>query len=294
VYSLLPRDGYFAIADEAKKEGIPFAGHTPILVSAAEASNAGQRSIEHLTEILMACSSKENEFHSQLVEASEKNPSSLIEINRRISVESLATYDPKKADSLFRLFARNKTWQCPTLTVLRSFASLDEPAFRDDPRMKYMPGFVKQFWDPKNSPALKNMTPKDFADQKLVYAKELEIVGAMQRNGVKIIAGTDTTNPFVFPGFSLHDELALLVKAGLTPMEALQCATRNAAEYLNRLDRDGTVEKGKKANLLLLDADPLEDINNTRKIDAVIMRGALHPRAELDELLSKQAAAAQK
>ncbi|HYM01196.1 MAG TPA: amidohydrolase family protein [Blastocatellia bacterium] len=291
VYSLLPRDGYFAIADEAKKEGIPFAGHTPMLVSAAEVSNAGQKSIEHLTGVLVACSSKEAEFRKRFVDAGENGAMSPSELSRRVTVEALDSYDSKKADALFKLFARNHTWQCPTLTVLRSFAYLDQPEFRDDSRVKYMPAFFKQFWDPKYAPSLKNMTREDFNNQRLVYAKQLQIVGAMHRDGVKIIAGTDTTNSFVFPGFSLHDELALLVKAGLTPMEALQSATRDAAEYLDRLDQEGTVEKGKKANLLLLDANPLDDINNTKTIDAVILRGHLHPKVELDEILAKQAAA---
>src|SRR5207244_5453779 len=130
---------------------------------------------------------------------------------------------------------------------------------------------------------LKRRTADDNAGAKRVCQKSLEIVGAMRRAGVQIIAGTDTPNPFVFPGFSLHDELGLLVKAGLTPMDALQAATRNAANYLGMLDSAGTIEKGKLADLVLLDADPLADIRNTKKIKAVVVGGKFVNRAMLDE-----------
>jgi imidazolonepropionase-like amidohydrolase len=103
--------------------------------------------------------------------------------------------------------------------------------------------------------------------------------------GVRLLAGTDTPQPFVYPGFSLHDELALLVKAGLTPLEALRTATYNPAEYLNALDSLGTVAPGKVADLVVLDANPLDRIQNTRRISAVIANGRLFNRAALDSLL---------
>jgi imidazolonepropionase-like amidohydrolase len=100
------------------------------------------------------------------------------------------------------------------------------------------------------------------------------------------MAGTDALNPFCFPGFSLHDELELLVHAGLSPMQALQAATRNPAEYLDDLDRTGTITQGKRADLVMLDADPLVDIRNTRRINAVVAAGALLPRHRLNAMLS--------
>jgi imidazolonepropionase-like amidohydrolase len=116
--------------------------------------------------------------------------------------------------------------------------------------------------------------------------KSLEMVGKMSAARVRLMAGTDSPAPFVFPGSSLHDELALLVKAGLTPMQALQAATRSPAEFLGKLEEQGTIEQGKFANLLLLDADPLEDIRNTRRIRAVVLRGRLLDRGALDEVLA--------
>jgi imidazolonepropionase-like amidohydrolase len=108
----------------------------------------------------------------------------------------------------------------------------------------------------------------------------------MQRAGVRILAGTDAPNAYVIAGFGLHDELALLVKAGLTPMQALLAATRNPAEYFGELSSQGTIEKGKIANLILLDADPLADITNTTQINAVIQNGRYLSRQYLDSILA--------
>jgi len=109
----------------------------------------------------------------------------------------------------------------------------------------------------------------------------------MYRAGVPILAGTDTMNPQCFPGFGIHDELALLVDAGLSPLAALQTATRNAADFMGQLDRRGTIEVGRIADLVLLDKDPLVDIRNTRSIQAVVLRGKLYPRPALDAMLAK-------
>jgi len=120
---------------------------------------------------------------------------------------------------------------------------------------------------------------------KRVFSKKLEIVEPMNRAGVRFICRNRFIKSLLFPGFSLHDELSLLVQAGLTPLEALQTATYNAAEFLGQLDSLGTVEVGKIADLVLLDANPLEDINNTRKISAVVVGGKYYPRSSLDEML---------
>jgi len=120
----------------------------------------------------------------------------------------------------------------------------------------------------------------------------LTVVGMMNKAGVPMMAGTDLANPFIYSGFSLHDELALFVEAGLTPGEALKTATYNPAKFLGMLDRLGTVEKGKIADLVLVDANPLEDIRNTQKIRAVVMNGRYLDRPALDKMLADAAAAA--
>jgi imidazolonepropionase-like amidohydrolase len=166
---------------------------------------------------------------------------------------ALDSFDEKKAYALFARFVRNGTWMCPTLSVQRAVALSGEAGFRSDPRVKYIPDFMKkQFWE--DAYGWKGRTAEDNARAKRVFQKQLEVVGMMRRAGVRFIAGSDTANPYVFPGFSLHEELALLVQAGFTPMQALQSATRDAAQYLGRLDSLGTIEKGKMADLVLLDA----------------------------------------
>jgi imidazolonepropionase-like amidohydrolase len=122
---------------------------------------------------------------------------------------------------------------------------------------------------------------------KAEFDESKKIVALMYRMGVPILAGTDTMNPHCLPGFGIHDELALLVDAGLTPLAALQAATRNAAQFMGQLDRRGTIEAGKTADLVLLDKDPLADIHNTTSIQAVVLNGKLFPRAALDAMLAK-------
>jgi hypothetical protein len=284
VYALLPREAYFGIADEAKQQGISFVGHSPYSVSPEEASDTGQKSIEHLTGILMNCSAREKELRDQLVKADTP------ETRRRVHDTALETYDHKKAAELFARFIKNLTWQCPTLTVLRSGANLREERFRQDGRLKYIPRQLQQRWAIR----ITNQSEGDSARAKKSFQKDLEIVGAMRKAGVSILAGTDTGNPFCFPGFSLHEELALLVVAGLTPIEALRSATLNPANFFGLEKTMGTIEVGKVADLVLLGANPLEDIRNTQRIRAVLSNGRLFDRKALDKMLGDAEGAAKR
>lgn len=248
VHNFLSREAYFAIAAEAKKQGLPFAGHVPFSVTATEASNAGQRSIEHLSGLP-------------------------------------TTYDDDEARMLFALFVKNKTWQCPTLVALRAIAFLNDADFTGDGRVKNIPPSVKESWDFQINTFFKSRTAEAIATAKTSVTGNIKEVGAMSRAGVEFMAGTDVGFPYVFPGFSLHEELALLVQAGLTPMETLQTATRNPAKYLGLLDSLGTVEKGKIADLVLLEANPLIDISNTKRIAAVVFNGRYISKEERERML---------
>jgi hypothetical protein len=284
VYSMLPRDAYLAIADESKRQHMVFAGHVPQFVSAGEASDAGQKGIEHLTGVLVACSAKEEELRKEN-EARLRADGFRGDTMTHEQARALDSFDAKRAGALFARFKRNGTWMCPTLSVLRALAFIGDPEFRNDPRLKYIQNFLRQqFWE--DGYGFRSRTAEFDAITRRVFQKQLEVVGMMKRAGVDFIAGTDTANPYVFPGFSLHDELGLLVQAGFTPMEALQAATRDPARYLGLLDSAGTIEKGKVADLVLLDANPLADIANTRKINAVVVGGRLITRAELDKMLA--------
>ena len=284
VYSLLPHDIYMAIAEEALKRGIPFAGHVPIAVTIGEASDAGQKSVEHLTGVALGCSAQEGALFSEIQNAPPAD-------RRRLTGEAFDSFDEAKANALFARFVKNGTWQCPTLTVLRSIASLNDPKFVNDDRLKYMPKSMRSSWDPKNDFRFKDSKPEDWAELRSQFQQSKVLVGRMYRAGVSIIAGTDVMNPYCFPGFSLHDELALLVESGLPAMGALQAATRNAAQFMGRLDGQGTIEVGKVADLVLLDKDPLADIRNTRSIQAVVLGGKYMPRTELDGMLAEAEAA---
>ena len=271
VYHFLSRDSYFALADEAKKQGIPFAGHIPNGVSPREASDAGQRRLEHtsvLLQALIALGHKEGRTQKQL------------------TADAFDKLAGEKGTALFQAMTKNGSWHTPTMVVSQSFLLRPEMAAKPDDRRKYIAAITKEHWE-KNNPVPQNVSAEDMAERKKALEKMFEIVGAMRRAGVSILAGTDPPTRDVFPGFSLHDELGLLVRAGLTPLEAIQAATLNAAKCLGLSDSYGTVEKGKLADLVLLDADPLVAIANTQKIAAVIVAGKFFPKAALQEMLAQ-------
>ncbi len=295
VYSRLPRNAYFAIADEATQRGIPFEGHVPESVTAEEASDSGQKSVEHLTRVALSCSKEGKGIDAELqrLEAlfrePQTTPAQKVDIGKRIIAQNtriVATFDEPTAQALFARFVKNGTWQCPTLTLLQG--QIDNPLPASDPRLSYLSKSVRERWDagyyrnfpPEARAAMIELTKAEFAESK-------QIVNLMYRADVPILAGTDAMNPQCYPGFGIHDELALLVDAGLPPLAALQASTRNAAQFMGQLDRRGTIEAGKVADLVLLDQNPLADIHNTRAIHAVVLNGKLFSRAALDALLAK-------
>ena len=282
VYTLLPRDAYFAIADESKRQGMTFVGHVPQTVSASEASDAGQKSIEHLTGLLLECSYNEKDLRDKILRGNYPPG--------RANAEANETFSEKKAADLYARFVKNQTWQCPTLTVLHSHAFADEEDLRRDARVRYIRQQLLQRWKTR----LAEHDGSNKAVAKKIFQREAQITGAMQKAGVSILAGTDTGNPFCFPGFSLHEELALLVNAGLTPLDALRSATINPAKFFGLEQRLGTIESGKIADLVLLDANPLQDIRNTQRISAVIQNGRLFDRKALDRMLAEAEVAAKR
>lgn len=260
----LTRDAYLEIASEANRLGLPFAGHLPVSVTALEATQAGQRSIEHFgsagfRNVLIACSSAEAELTSEvrdaLASALAGGPSPDEKLYRSEFLTRLvATYDRRKAAALFSAFKNNGTWQVPTFGALRSV------------------------WDARRA----QLNPDDAAATDSAAKKTVEMFADMRKASVKVLAGSDLPVSTGVP--PLHDELVALVRAGMTPLEALQASTRNAAEFIGRHADEGTVAAGKKANLVLLEADPLADIANTRRVAAVILGGRLISGADLQRL----------
>jgi hypothetical protein len=292
VYNRLSRDAYFAIADEAKKQHLPFAGHVPFSISAREASDAGQASIEHLFNVAFACSSREDELMRIKARSLASDESGERQSLRRLYLHGvLDSFSEARCAELYAHFVRNGTWQTPTLAQRRAFAYPDA-SLAADPNRRYVPRSTRYIWDPQQDHRLQGRTTDDEDLQRRYYQLDRSLIAPMRRAGVRFLAGTDAGDPFSIPGFSLHDELQMLVEAGLTPMQALQSATRDAAEFLHRGDQFGRVAVGLRGDLLLLDRNPLIDIRNTRAIAAVIAGGRYFDRSALDRLLLQSQAAA--
>jgi imidazolonepropionase-like amidohydrolase len=286
IYDGIPRDAYFAIVEEAKKQGLPSVGHIPSAVTMTEASNAGQKSVEHLGTFLEGSSTAETALRNWPSPPIKNGDFSVIPA--RIAArgnQMLDTYSEQKAAQLLALLAKNKTWQVPTLLAKQVNTFVDDISKVPDPRYKYIPASVREGWSPDKNFFYRYRTPEFIAYQKRLFQKEMEAVGALHRAGVPVMAGTDG-GAYTVPGFGLHQELALLVEAGLTPMEALQAATINPAKFLGESDMLGTVEQGEIANLILLEANPLEDISNTKRIDAVVVNGKFFPKTVLRMMLA--------
>ena len=276
VYSLLSPASYQAIATKSKELQIPFAGHIPGSVSIWDAIKAGQQSFEHLYGVLEACTQDQEKLDS-LSKGDYFGAGKM-----KYMVDG---FDHEIFDSLSLSIAESESWVCPTLVVLHNIANLDDTTMMDDPRMAYTPVFMKRMWNPKNDFRFATRGPDFYEANQYQYEFQKSLLGQFARDGVKILAGTDYSNPYCYPGFSLHDELALLVESGLSTLQALQAATINPAVFMKKTDDFGTIEIGKKASLVLLKENPLIDINHTKKIDGVFLRGKYFSQEGIQSLL---------
>jgi len=274
VQSGVPRDAYFAIADEAKKVGIRFEGHVPDAIRASEAITAGQRSFEHLIGIFEASSPDEDKYIKDAYVGGTKRPGVF-----------LATYDPAREARIIQQLAAAKTWQCPTLFWERGQWLVDTVSVMKDPDLAYAAKSWIAQWPASRSSILKGLSTDPLAVREKFVAHELDIVRKLHAAKVPFLAGTDTpAGVDVLPGISLHLELQRFVAAGFTPLEALQTATLNPAIYYDKLNDFGSVQPGRLADLVLLKANPLSDIANTRTIAGVVADGRYLSAPAIDSL----------
>ncbi len=298
VYSGLSRESFLAVAVEAKRLNIPFAGHVPFVMNAGEASDAGIKSIEHLAEFNTSAATDEDKLRQEELSFGKrfaglpKRDSQLEEA--KLTAKFLDSYSEEKAKQLFARFTRNDTWQCPTLIVTRSFAFANDSGTYADPNFRYILA-ERRLKDAFYWNDLRSRPAEQYAVWNRGYQLRLRQINAAHLAGVQFLAGTDTGSfgsSYPIAGFSLHDELELFVQAGLTPMEALQTATLNPAKYLGMSDSLGTIEVGKIADFVLLEANPLENIRHTRRINAVVVNGRYWSKETLGKMLAGVEAAA--
>ncbi len=273
VYSALAPDTFEAIAERAAERGLHFAGHVPSRVGTRRAVAAGQRSLEHLYDMLVATSSDEEAFRAEIEQAilDGDTPTAAAQTaEKRLADRLLATHDPDKTADLFARLQEADTWLVPTLILVNDPRCPDAPmAPLTEAELAALPGFLRRFVE------LRETDDEDLGRACRRAQRLTEMVIELEEAGVRLLAGSDSPNPGSRPGIGLHDELAILVDAGLTPARVLQMATRDAAEFMGVGDRLGVVEAGRLADLVVLDADPLADIAHTRRIAHVIANGAL-------------------
>ena len=246
VYNDLGADIYDAIVAEAKAQGIPFGGHVPAAVGLDKALAAGQRTIEHLDGYL--------------------------------PWRGEARVDPKTIAAT----AKAEVWNCPTLVVTDRMGRLDNPASLESTRgLAYVAQAVRAMWKPENDFRLRSWTPAVFEGTRARQVKAKQLVADLHKAGAKLVLGTDTGNPFVVPGFAVHDELALLVSAGLTPWHARRMATVAPAELVGAPGSFGVIAPGARADLIVVAGDPLANIAALAEPSHVVLRGKLHERAAL-------------
>jgi Amidohydrolase family len=286
VYENLSREAYFAILDEARLRRIPVDGHVPFRVTPEEVAEAGQRTVEHPDALAAGCSTAaaaERERFAKVLASYDSLPES--EKFLAMFRHTRALYDsrdPAACASAIQAYRRHGVAFTADLVAYHHVVHAEQ-VLADTDRMRLVPLQIRRNWEKW----FDSESTREFQSiLRPIVPLELENVRLLEEAGVVLLAATDVGVPLQVPGISLHIELGRLVEAGLTPLEALQAATLNAVRVLGMADSLGTVEPGKLADLVLLEANPLEDIRNTQRIIAVVADGRLSRRADLDRLLA--------
>ena len=272
VHERLSAPVYHAIAERARRVRLPLAGHVPASVGPLAVVEAGQGTIEHLVNVPLPCTAAES--------TSLRAQTPLEALFGRCTTGDLA--------SLYRRFAAANVRHTPTLVVQQAIA-LRPDTQPGNPGARHVPAPIRDMMH-EVGPFSGPLPPADVRRRlRALFEKRVQQVGAMHRADVPLLVGTDA--PAVAPGWSVHEELRLLVRSGLRPARALRAATLEPARWQGASDTLGAIAIGRRADFVLLDADPLSDIRHTRRIRAVVADGRVYDRASLDDLLARAARA---
>ena len=284
VFSEVPESNWRAILDASRRRSLPVAGHVPAGVSLLAAATAGQRSSEHLMQAFEACTAIER---SLLDERKGLAGEQLVARRDEQEARVLDAFDQDTCDRVAAALAPSGQAQVPTLVLAYNESKPVDRTPQSDPRWRYLRADEQARW----SRILEGLSSRDGTVTARRWSVARKIVSTLHRAGVPVLAGTDAPMPRVYPGFSLHEELQLLVESGMSPQAALRAATLAPASFLGIAEEAGSVAVGKRADLVVLDADPLRDIRNTQRIHAVLLDGRLLRRPALDALLVEAAKA---
>jgi imidazolonepropionase-like amidohydrolase len=276
VYNRLSLPVYEAIVASAKKHGMRVTGHVPEAVGLERALKAGQ-TIEHLTGYIDAVQADYSPVKGQSV--------------LQLRLKKIDFIDENKIPRMVDATVAANAWNCVTLIVNTKFVPAEEAReLLWHPSMRFVTPGQLASWDPTKDFRLRGSTREDFERRRKEDAFRRKLVGLLHHAGAHILLGTDTPNPFVVPGFSIHEELQNLVDAGLSPYEAIRAGTKDAAEFLGASNEFGVVEVGKRADLILVEANPLESVRNVSRRAGVMVRGRWFAEAELLRMLEGQVA----
>lgn len=273
VYSNLGVREYEALTAEARRLGIAVWGHVPDEVGLETAFAAGQESVEHLQGYLLALQR-------------DGSPLSRVPDGRVDETLGVEEVDLARLPAVVQATREAGVWNTPSLVVHQAIvAPGDATRLQRNPTMRFVPPAIEGTWTALRDEWLADFTTDDYARYRRLDELMLRVTGALDDGGARLLLGTDAPNPYVVPGFSAHDELHNLVEAGLTPFEALGAATAAPAEFLG--GDFGVVEVGRRADLLLLNGNPLEDVGHAADRVGVMVNGVWFPEAELAERLSR-------
>lgn len=277
--SALKPDMFLYAVAQATQRGLRTSAHIPLGVTVEQAVKAGLTSIEHIGYAYKMGAKHE----AKIVADYRAGHITRAQARQRLTDD----FDPATARKAYRWLAAQDVYVTPTLYEGRVGAHLDTDTHRDDPELAYIGPGMRETWTWRVNRAAQDNAAQIKARKQ--HIKQLmAVVPMLQKAGVHILVGTDAgfLNSFIYPGFSLHDEMETYVDAGMTPAQVLAAATRNGPRFFGKLDRYGSVAVGKAADLLLLAHNPLEDISATRDIDALVMRGALYDHAQIKGMLT--------